>query len=330
LLQLGTRFNPDVHQFVIDLAADHGPRRVRKPDADKPMRFWDATAISLKVDELHTALRDGAAPAQLGLTENARTSESLELLEYLQHKWSTLSSREQRRAPRESVKRLVDVAHGLNAIIGQLKSADAPPSVSPYGTGLNAREVDDVQVYGFITDRTRERVSQIHIPATSTSSPDIERWVMQDESECGYGALVESRDKDWLRVGALVSVKSHDAAAWRLGIIRRLSRLNDDTSSVGIETLTEAPTLAMLYDTTTTSSYTVNGVDNSNNSQPHASLWLTGSAGGTDSVIIDPIHFMPGKIFQIHGVPQHAFIALGKPVERSEGWIRVNVDQAND
>jgi hypothetical protein len=39
---------------------------------------------------------------------------------------------------------------------------------------------------------------------------------------------------------------------------------------------------------------------------------------------------MPGKIFQIHGVPQHAFIALGKPVERSEGWIRVNVDQAND
>jgi hypothetical protein len=229
------------------------------------------------------------------------------------------------------VKRLVDVTHGLNAIIGQIKSAHTTPSVSPYGTGLNSSEADDVLVYGFITDRTRERVSQLHLPTTiSANAPDVERWVMQDESECGYGALVESRDKDWLRVGALVSVKSHDAATWQLGIIRRLSRLNDDTSSVGIETLVEAPTLVMLYDTTTTSSYTVNGVDNSSTSLPHASLWLTSSAGGTDSVIIDPIHFMPGKIFQIHGVPQQKFIALGKPVERSEGWIRVIVEPVNN
>jgi hypothetical protein len=132
-------------------------------------------------------------------------AESLELLEHLLHQWSSLSSREQRRAPRESIKRLVDITHGLNAIINQIKTADTPASVSPYGTGLNYNEADDVQVYGFITDRTRERVSHIHVPAIA-NSPDVERWVMHDESECGYGAIVESRDKDWLRVGALIGI----------------------------------------------------------------------------------------------------------------------------
>ena len=96
---------------------------------------------------------------------------------------------------------------------------------------------------------------------------------MHDESECGYGAIVESRDKDWLRVGALIGIKSHDADQWQIGIVRRLSRVNDDTSSVGIETLAETPTLAMLHDTTTPG-YTVNGFDNSGASLPHASLWL--------------------------------------------------------
>jgi len=150
---------------------------------------------------------------------------------------------------------------------------------------------------------------------------------MQDESKCGYGATVESRDKDWLRVGALIGIKSHDAATWQLGIVRRLARLNDDTSSVGIETLAETPVLAMLNGTAP-AGYTVNGLDNSGASLPYSSLWLTSSAG-VDSVIIDPVHFTPGKVVQIHGVPERKLVALGNPIERSEGWMRVAVEPVN-
>jgi hypothetical protein len=160
-------------------------------------------------------------------------------------------------------------------------------------------------------------------------SPEVESWVMQDESECGYGAIVESRDKDWLRVGALICLKPHEAALWQLGIVRRLSRLNDDSSSVGIETLAETPALAMLYDTPSPSSYTVNGVDQSSANLPHASLWLD-STPNPGSVIIDPVHFMPGKTFQVQGVPELKRIALGKPIDRSEGWIRVMVEPVKD
>jgi hypothetical protein len=323
MLQLDRDFDPDTHSFSIDLSADHGPRRVRKQDSDKPLRFWATAVLLQKLDDLYAGLQKGLPPAELGLTERGRTSESLELIEFLQHQWAPLAAREQRRAPRESIKRLVDVAHGINAIVGQLKTADAPAKVSPYGTGLSYNEADDVQVYGFITDRTRERVSHMQ-PLTPVNSPDVERWVMHDESECGYGAIVESRDKDWLRVGALIGIKSHDASQWKIGIVRRLARVNDDTSSVGIETLVEAPKLTMLYDTRT-SGYTVNGLDNSGATLPHASLWLTRD-NGADSMIIDPVHFTPGKVLQVHGTPERKFIALGNPLEHSEGWMRVAVE----
>lgn len=321
MLRLDRQLDAGTDNFVIDLSADHGPRRVRKPDTDKPLRFWATADLLHKLQDLHAALQAGTSPAQLGLTETARTGESLELLEHLQRQWASLATREQRRAPRESVKRLVDVTHGLDAIVGQIKSAETPASVSPYGTGLNYNEADDVQVYGFITDRTRERVSQMTLPVIR-HSPDVERWVMHDESEFGYGAIVESRDKDWLRVGALIGIKPHDARDWQLGIVRRLSRLNDDTSSVGIETLAEKPALTMLYDTVT-SGYTVNGFDNSGASLPHSGLWLDGER---KTLILDPIHFMLGKVFQIQDTAERKFIALGNPIERSEGWTRVAVE----
>ena len=322
LLRLDLQQDSNVNSFVVDLSADFGPRRARKPDASKPMRFWSTSDLLIKLKALQTALQAGTPPAQLGLTENARTTESTELLEHLQHSWSSLTNREQRRAPRATIKRLVDVAHGLKAITNQIQAENAPPSASPYGTGLNYSEEDDVQVYGFITDRTRERASHMQPPVSN--SPDVERWVMHDESDCGYGAIVESRNKDWLRVGALIGIKPHDSPEWKIGIVRRLARVNDDSSSVGIETLAEFPSLIMLHDTATPS-YTVNGFDNSRSNLPLSSLWLAGSAG-TGSVLIDPVNFATGKVFQVHGALERKFITLGKPIEHGEGWMHVAIE----
>ena len=118
-------------------------------------------------------------------------------------------------------------------------------------------------------------------------------------------------------------MKPHDGTEWRLGIVRRLSRLNDDTSSVGIETLPETPALAILYDTASSSGYTVNGLDNSGASRPNASLWLTGAG---DSLILDPVLYMPGRVFQLQGPQPSRYLSLGQPLERSEGWIRIGVE----
>lgn len=321
MLRLDKDLAPALHTFSVDLSADHGPRRLRRPAADKPQRFWATQAVVQRLNELHAGLTNGQLPAELGLTEAARPAESLELLERLLRQWSPLASREQRRAPREAIKRLVEVAHGFSAIVSQIKTAEANANDSPSRSGLDYAETEDVQVYGFITERTLERTAKARQQACAEAS-DVECWVMQDESEDGYGAVVVSGDKDWLRVGTLIGLRPHGASAWKIGVVRRLSRLNENTSSVGIEILDQSPLLATLYDTTQPG-YTVDGFDNSGASLPRASLWLA------DSLIIDPAHFAPGKVFAVHGIAERSFVALGNPVERSEGWVRVMAEPAD-
>ncbi|MHB1052550.1 MAG: hypothetical protein ACYCZT_05710 [Thiobacillus sp.] len=322
-LKLDFQLDAEVHTFSVDLSADQGPRRVRKPDTDKPIRFWSTTDLLAVVQALRNALKKGGTPAQSGLGDNARTAESIELLDHLQHQWASLEEREQRRAPRSPIKRLVDVAHGLNAIFGQLKVTNPPPRVSPYGAGLNYQEEDDVRVYGFITERTREHVdsTQAHAVTAAFNAPDVERWVMHDESECGFGAVVESRNKDWLRVGTLIGIKTHASDTWQLGIVRRLSRINNDTSSVGIETLAETPSLISLQDAGT-AGYTAKGSANPPPTLPNSGLILADSEGNR-TLILDPVHYLSGKVCQINGATDLKLILLGKPIESSEGWIRI-------
>jgi len=325
-LHLDNRIDTSTHNFVIDLSSDYGPRRLRKSDTNKPLRFWATADLLNKLKQIQTALRDGTPPAELGLTEFSRSAESIELLDHLLLQWSSLTTREQRRAPRMPVKKLADVAHNLSAITDLIQAATLPDKASPYGSELDYIEADDVKVYGFITDRTRERATQIQVKAVSNAA-EVERWVISDESECGYGAIVDSQHKDWLRIGALIGIKSIEIDEWQIGIVRRLIRVSTDTRSVGIETLDAHATLAMLHDTTTPG-YTVNGFDNSGASVPHASLWLACTTG-TESVIIDPVHFVPGKVFQVDGVPGRKFIALGNPIEHCEGWMRVVAEPVN-
>lgn len=320
LLQLDTSYDDAAHHFVVDLSADHGPRRLRKPEPDKPLRFWSTAALLQRIEATRTALREGRGQAAGDQPHIPRTADNIELLDTLQHQWDSLEKREQRRAPRAAVKLLIDVTHGLDAIIYQIKSTSGPITLSPYGIGLDAMQADDVHIYGFVTDRTRDQHSRSRVPR-SPHLAEVERWVMEDESRFGFGATVESRDRDWLRVGALIGLKVQETDEWRLGVVRRLSRLSDDTTRIGIETLTETPTLAMLYDTTAPS-YTVNGIDNSGASLPHASLWLGGEPA---SVIIDPVHYSPGKIFEVRGWNERCFVALAQPLEHCEGWMRVGV-----
>lgn len=321
-LSLETHLDIQRHSFVVDLAADHGPRRVRNPADDKPLRFWGTAPLVGELERIQSALRAGTPPAQLGLTEDARTAESIDLIDHLKNQWSALASREQRRSPREPRKRLVEVTHGLSRIIDQVKTTTRRPEATPYGQLLPYEEAEDIQIYGFVTQQTRERTTMMRGPAAATV-PDVERWVMHDESDVGYGATVETRDKDWLRVGTLVAAKPAESEAWRLGVIRRLARVSEASSAVGIETFPGAPTVVMLRDGAASSGYIVDGVDHAGAQLPVASLWVQ-TADDAGVLVMDPAFFATGKVVEVQGVPDIRFLLLNKPLERGEGWIRVD------
>ena len=324
MLTLESTLYPQQHTFAIDLSADHGARRARNPALDKPMRYWATAKISQQLDIIQLALREGSPPVRLGLTEDSRVAESIELLDHLQRCWAPLAIREQRRAPRESVKHMVEICHGFNNIASQINTGEEK-SNTLYGDNLMYMEAEDVAIYGFVTERTKSHTTQIK-KIRPGLLPEIERWIMHDESAKGYGAVVETRDKSWLRIGALVAIKPREAGDWQLGVVRRLFRLDEQSSSVGIETFGETLQVVGLKDKKETG-YTVGG-QCAGATLPFVCLWLANQQDPA-TIVMDPAQYQIHKRLEVQGVADIHWIELGESIERGEGWIRIRVSPSD-
>jgi cyclic-di-GMP-binding protein len=325
-LTLTKSLNSDIHVFVVDTSEDHGARRIRNKGPEGSSRYWSTMELLARLKTIRARLREGDPPARVGLTEDARVAESMDLIEQLERQWAPLSQREQRRKPRQAVKRVVEIVPGLSSMIAHIKESknNAPDNSSFYTDNMRYDEAADMHVYGFVTDRTRERASQAARPPSMF--PDSEHWVMEDESECGYGTTIETHDKDWLRVGALVGVKPIKSKTWSIGVVRRLSRFGKSQSSVGIETLPEKPELVMLH-AKKSAAYEVNGIDTSGTERPIAALILHGE--NRSSLIFDPSEYAHKRMFEYSSLNEKQLIRLEDMGERGEGWIRVDFSHLN-
>ena len=309
------------HVLAVDMTRDRGARRVRNTGPELSTRYWSTLDLLTRIKGIQNEIHAGAAPARLGLTENIRTSESLELLAVLVRQWGALSSREQRRKPRMAVKKVVEIVHGFATVFKHVIGAESGILGGLEGDSLIRDEATDMQVYGFVTERTRERLYPAK-PALQDLR-DIERWVMEDESECGYGATTQTRDKDWLRVGALVGLRATKLDDWGLGVVRRLSRQSETESSVGFETLPGRPLAVTLRNNGENAGYMVNGMDAGRGRAEMQGLIL--NEGNSPVIVIDPAHFQRKAVFEYIHLRTPKTICLGDLVEQGEGWVMCQI-----
>jgi hypothetical protein len=324
-LSITSHLDVNHHTFNVDLTADRGPTRIRNADNESSFRFWATKELVAHLAELRESLKNGSPPSAIGLTEDVRTAEALDLLDHLGRQWSPLMGREQRRHPRKAIKKLVSLVHGLPDIITCLRPRTSERD-GAYMPQLVYDEMVDVQVYGFVTDRTRERTppQSSNLPGTAGS---VESWVIHDESECGFGAIVETSERDWLRVGTLTAVRANQDGNWALGVLRRLSRTNERESLVGIETLPGKPEIVLLYGKRRKSEgYSVDGVDAVGAELPVAAIRLSAREPGKTCLIMDPADYQHHAILEIRRPDERQTILLNHPVERGDGWVRVMVD----
>jgi len=70
----------------------------------------------------------------------------------------------------------------------------------------------------------------------------MESWIVENASAGGVGALVPSIPGEWLQVGCLVAMQPEGGRNWLLGTVRRLTRIDEASAHVGIQTLARSPT----------------------------------------------------------------------------------------
>lgn len=322
-LHLEQTMDVERHTLAVDMTRDRGARRVRNMGLEPSTRYWSTLELLNRIKGIQSEIHAGVTPARLGLTEHVRVAESLELLSHLVRQWGALTSREQRRKPRMAVKKVVEIVHGFPTIMTHMLESSLDEEQPRVDEHWLREEAVDVHVYGFITDRTHDRITASGIKPVSRYLRDIERWVMEDESECGYGTTTQTRDKDWLRVGALVGLRTDKEGDWSLGVVRRLSRLSETESSVGFETLRGKPLVVILRGEQDDSGYVVNGVNSGEAKTNIDGLIL--NEGDGPMMVLDPMHYQRKAVLEYTQSRVRKTIRLGDLVEQGEGWLMCNI-----
>lgn len=189
-----------------DLGAPKAPVRLVKnaPDTDT-VRYLGAGSGLHELEQLRAHIAYTRSLPE-GLDLNGRLDDDvvLGLLQHLEMDWA--GKTQARRFERHKVATRVTVVPGLKEIIEVLEFA-------------------------------------INDSLDFTHRQAAESWIVEDMSEGGYGAVIPAVAGDWVEVGCLIGVEGETFRDWRVGIVRRVTRNEQQQQRVGVQLLTQASAL---------------------------------------------------------------------------------------
>jgi hypothetical protein len=187
---------------VFDLAMRRPPARPHGASLDPSVRFFGAGPVFDEMTSLLARMhREGVLPSEINLGGSFEPKLISEVWRHLLKYWAV--NPPERGSDRHASNARLTVLNGFHNLMGTLE-----PSA---GQSLDFRP--------------------------NTQASDTESWVAENASDGGYGAVMPAAKSDWVRVGGLLGVKSEEDKYWGVGVIRRLSRDDEQNRRVGIEML---------------------------------------------------------------------------------------------
>lgn len=319
LLSLETMYDPQRHHLYVDTSLGMGLRRIHGEHV--PTHRYVATEKLLDhIDVVKRSLKTGATPATLGLGEEFRLPEGYDLLDRVAVEWSAVSNLDRRHTPRHAENSRWEVIRDLCNICLRIQADEELASAQRIRDGLTPEEILDIKLYGFVTERTK---AGLHQRTLSGSRPDTyERWPLQDLSEDGAGILMHIDDSDWLKMGKLIALRRNPGDDWRLGVVRRITRIDPEWRKIGIEFISQRPLLAILEpDAPSTLSYSVDDSGLLPSSQTSMALLLT--YGESSLLLLESAKYTHGKTYRLKSGGETQHIRLDSVRDRGDGWLLV-------
>lgn len=205
------------HALAVDLEGDIGPRPLAQVDAGAARRVIDTSAISKSIRKRMQALKNEADPATVGLPAEAAHVDVPHMLQRLHRLWCEgMPPRPPARVPAE---KSVSVVFGLGDIhffVTGGKVFEQPDMKRE----LTAREKQDIEVFGRITERTQTSMMAAH-------SYNAEAWGVVDEMRGAWRLLRPATASKGVSIGKLVAMRVTDTTPFFLGMVSALVQETD-------------------------------------------------------------------------------------------------------
>lgn len=326
-LSLETTFQPNQQLYFVDLQQGLGARRMRQqPEPTPALRYLSTNPMSEAMRRVIDELPKGRSPAELGLPDDCRGSSCLELIKTLYGQWSIEGAGIfQRGSERRPVMKMMEVVHALDEICSVIRHQQEDFEKRKKSADVEYSELVDLKLYGFVSDRTKLKIQQ-QTTVVPVLSVDTESWVVENESEGGFGATVNALENDWVHLGVLIGMKPEDSENWVVGIVRRLNKLPDERFYAGIQVISQSPTVVVLRPT----QYRGSGSDFDNVRAvfPFSAVYVPYDSQGRsiNSLIMSGAEYAAEREFTLNSREKSFTVALQNVLEKGKDWLWVTFD----
>lgn len=325
---LESRYADDRHGFYVNLNEDRGAKRVRNYQRDPMKRYWSTKELTDTLLRQKSGLQSGDPQARIQLGEDCKLPSCLSLLDSVITAWAQEGvPRVPRKHNRVVTKKIVEIVHGFTEIHDCIKE-DTDLLNGRREVPVSYEEMLDVKIYGFITRRTITRRTHPR-PGGEIRPRRSERWIMENESEGGLGALIKEQANDWLRPGKLVALKVEKQSRWMIAVIRRLKRIQAEQFYVGVEVLSRAPLALELKEFPAERQVERAAVPPMRGpALPFYSLYIAKdeAANRGASLVMPSQEFLKGRALELATRNKAYRIALNEVIEKGDDWTRGSME----
>jgi hypothetical protein len=210
---------PEGCNYCFDLSAPKPPVRLFKgAAASASMIYFGAGQALAQLRQLtKTVVETGGVPKDINLGGVYEKDVVIATLKHLERYWSDIPP--ERASERRKATARITVVPGLTEL-------------------LNILEPGNSDVLDFSQDQSAES------------------WIVENVSDGGYGAIIPAVKSDWIKVGTLIGLQAEGKNYWGVGMIRRITRDEQQHRRVGIQLLSKTAIPIRLGRPGTISSFT--------------------------------------------------------------------------
>ncbi len=323
LISIDNHYEPSRHTFYVDTSKGYGLRRCRNQGTDPTLRFISTTPLLNQLDKASEALKSGATPASLGLTEDFRLPEGYTLLNQVEAEWAALSQRDRRHSTRQPKSGHWKIVRDLANICNVIAKLHRQTANIPLNQA-SPEAILDLKLYGFVTERTKQQ--QLEREREMGLLNRQELWEQMDSSDNGLGFTISLLGSEWAKVGKLLALREGEQCGWQLGVISRLARQTPSQRLIGVRLFAGDFQIGTIDPDSSGSglSYVVDEEDEASR-PPGAPVILLTQGEGNETLILDSAKYARDRQYLLrpHDKPSR-LIRLDSVEESGESWLRVN------
>jgi hypothetical protein len=315
---LDTEFSSRSHLFYVDIASESGMHLMRKDSHGESVRYMNANALKMQIEEVKAGLRHGRLYAGYGAGAVFPVEEHVALLAIIERLYqSILAGSDNRIEERTQYEdREIEVVIGIARVFEQYRRGPAAPAHKPRAAAIQA---DTFEISDAGLTLAPAAPAEPSDDLIFGGDEEILSWRVNDLSSKGFGLLADRGISDEVILNGLIGIRNQENPGWMLGrVVRKLPNRVKGEVLVGVEVMHFRPARVELQPL----------VEKTPAGAPVEALFCDGDdpGGKLDALVMRVQDFSSEHGFHLTSGGSRFQIRLNRIVAKGADWIKARFE----